>query len=341
MGANGTGKSSFMDALLYLRRLVVIKQTLDRHDILSQRTLWLNLPKQTFEIEAALGDAIYAYRLVIEAYGDPAKPRVESESVKCNGNPIFDFQAGEVQLFDDEFQRKIAYPYLSDRSALATVETKDNRKLIRFKNWFRHLLCFRINPFAMESVAKGEDTYPFAGLSNFAAWYRHLLQSAPKENTTFLKNLREALDGFNFLEFGEPIENQRLMSCEFGQKNGPDLKLSLNQLSDGQRCLLGLYSILHFVAARGHTVVLDEPDNFIALREIQPWLSAVSDAVDDGNGQVLIISHHPELLDQWAPNYGVQFVRDGIGPVRVKEFQADPKTALSPSELVARGWENE
>jgi ATPase subunit of ABC transporter with duplicated ATPase domains len=93
--------------------------------------------------------------------------------------------------------------------------------------------------------------------------------------------------------------------------------------------------------ANGHTVILDEPDNFVALREIQPWLSAVSDAIDESNGQVLIISHHPELMNQWAPDFGVQFVREGLGPVRVKEFSGKAYSTLVPSEIIARGWENE
>lgn len=49
---------------------------------------------------------------------------------------------------------------------------------------------------------------------------------------------------------------------------------SLSELSDGQRYLLALYMILHFLMAKGHTVFIDEPDNFISLREIQPWLLA-------------------------------------------------------------------
>jgi ABC-type uncharacterized transport system ATPase subunit len=99
--------------------------------------------------------------------------------------------------------------------------------------------------------------------------------------------------------------------------------------------------ILHFLLAKGSTVILDEPDNFVSLREIQPWLMAVADAVEEGQGQILLISHHPEVLNQWAPRNGVQFVRDGIGPVRVEEFRGDPGNCLPPSELIARGWERE
>ena len=109
-------------------------------------------------------------------------------------------------------------------------------------------------------------------------------------------------------------------------------------MSEGQRCLVCLYAILHFLLGRGYTVVLDEPDNFLALREIQPWLTAAKDGIEDHGGQLLLISHHPEFINQWAPELGVQFVREGTGPVGVREFRVEGVTTLSPAELVARGW---
>jgi len=116
------------------------------------------------------------------------------------------------------------------------------------------------------------------------------------------------------------------------------LAFNFGELSEGQRCLICLYAILHFVLAKGHTVILDEPDNFISLREIQPWLMAAEDAVEDSGGQVLIISHHPEIINQWATSGGVQFVRDGFGLARVEDFRHEPDYGLEPAELVARGW---
>jgi ATPase subunit of ABC transporter with duplicated ATPase domains len=111
-------------------------------------------------------------------------------------------------------------------------------------------------------------------------------------------------------------------------------------LSDGQRCLIFLYAILHFVLARGNTVVIDEPENFISLAEIQPWLMAVMDSVEENRGQMIMISHHPELINQLAPSHGVTFVREGTGPVRAQEFRGDSQSPLTPSELIARGWDS-
>ena len=106
--------------------------------------------------------------------------------------------------------------------------------------------------------------------------------------------------------------------------------------------LIGLYMVLHFLIVKGHTVILDEPDNFVSLREIQPWLIAAEDAVTDNGGQLILISHHPEILNQWAHEYGVQFLREKNGQVAPpKPFATGYDDILQPSDVVARGWENE
>lgn len=340
LGRNGSGKSTLLDALLNLRQFVVRGDRADDLFRLSRRTLWLNQSQQTWEIEAKLGGGSYVYRLVVEPWGDPPRTRVAVETVSLGGRPIFKFEAGEVHLYGDRPEHRVTYPFDWHRSALATMPTKDNTALARFKHWFSNLLCFRIDPFRMGLRAEGEDLAPNVNLSNIASWYRHLLQAYPKENAAFLGSLRAALDDFSFLGL-EPVgENVRLLFAEFTQSSGKSVKLYSHELSDGQRCLIGLYAILHFVLAKGSTVIVDEPDNFVSLREIQPWLMAVADLVERGHGQILLISHHPELINQWAPDCGVQFIREGVGPVRVDNFHGDPNSALSPAELIARGWES-
>ena len=82
------------------------------------------------------------------------------------------------------------------------------------------------------------------------------------------------------------------------------MNFSISELSDGQRYLIALYMVLHFLIARGSTVIIDEPDNFIALREIQPWLLAAEEAVEENRGQLILVSHHPEILNRWASRAG-------------------------------------
>lgn len=113
---------------------------------------------------------------------------------------------------------------------------------------------------------------------------------------------------------------------------------SISELSEGQRCLLSLYMILHFRIERGDTVFIDEPDNFIALREIQPWLLAAEEAVDNHHGQLIIVSHHPETLNQWTRLKALRCFREQNGQVRTVKFLPDG-SELQPSEVIARGWE--
>jgi hypothetical protein len=324
-----------------MRQFAVNGDKADDIFTLGRRTIWLNQPQQTWELEATLEGDRYVYRLVVEPWGEPPRTRVAVESVFFGGKPIFEFAAGEVRLYNDRLEHKVTYPFDWHRSALATIASrKDNTKLTRFRHWLGNLFCFRIDPFRMGTRAEGEDLDPNVNLSNISNWYRHLLQALPKENAAFLDSLRASLDDLNFLGL-EPIgENVRLLFAEFAQSSEKSVKLYFHELSDGQRCLICLYTILHFVLARGSTVIVDEPDNFVSLREIQPWLMLASDLVDRGHGQILLISHHPELINQWAPDCGVQFIREGVGPVRVDSFQGDPQSSLSPAELIARGWES-
>jgi energy-coupling factor transporter ATP-binding protein EcfA2 len=336
-GGNGSGKSSIVDVLLMLRQFIAKGDALDDNYILAQRTRWMDRPQQTWELEANLNGGRYVYRLVIEPWGEPPRPRAAAETVHFEGKPVFESSVGQVHTYNDRFELKNSYDFDPHRSALATIgPQRDNLILSRFKMWLGGLFCFRINPYAMPARAEGEDLFPNVNLSNFAAWYRHFPTADPAQNEAMLGSLRAALDGFRFLRFDPFGKDVSLLAAEFGKAT----KYYFNELSDGQRCLICLYAILHFLLAKGATVILDEPDNFVSLREIQPWLMAATDAVEEAEGQLLVISHHPEILNQWAPG-GVQFVRDGGGPVRVVEFRGDPAHPLTPSELVARGWERE
>lgn len=341
-GRNGSGKSSLTDALLAVRQVAV--KGVDPEDWFprSSLTRWETRQEQTFEIEAQLDGQKFVYRLVLDRWGDPPKLRVFSETVQCDGKPIFEFASGEVQLYNDRFERGVTYPFDPWRSALATVGSlRNNQALMSFQRWFSGVLCFRLNPFDMRIDADGENLYPNFRLDNIAAWYRHLSQAEPRPTAALIEDLREVLDGFGYFRLEPAGENIRLLVAEFSERDGKSLKFGLTELSDGQRCLVCLYVILHFLIKSGKTVILDEPDNFISLREIQPWLTEVDDALVEGRGQVFIISHHPEIINQWAVSNGIRFVREGAGPVRVKPFEAGNYPSLTPAEIVARGWDDE
>ena len=334
LGRNGTGKSSLMDALESLVEVAARGERVEEWFQLSQRTRWLDQSEEVFEIEAQLENKSYSYRLVIDPAGRPPRLMVKRETIS-GGDTRLEFENGKAAVYPLDDETPSLYDLDPSRSALSTT---GNTALAEFREWLAGISCWHINPVPMGSRAEAEDSAPGVDLANFAAWYRHLVQEYPKENGAFLQDLRESLDGFDQFVLIDAGENVQILYAVF-VRGAMHIRIAYGELSDGQRYLICLYAIIHFVVAKGGTVIIDEPDNFISLREIQPWLMRIEDIADDHKGQVILISHHPEILNQWANPYGVQFIRDGAGPVRVESFKGDPEGSLTAAEVVAGGWD--
>jgi predicted ATPase len=248
---------------------------------------------------------------------------------------------GQLRFFLDRNRQETAKPPDTARSALH-LSRLSNPHVHRFMEWLNSVNCLRIDayPGEMSETADSGESNPDYELENLASWYRYLLEAYPAENVSFLNSMRRALDGFQELRFyssGGGVEQLRALFAVPATKS---VNYSLSELSDGQRYLLALYMILHFLLTKGRTVFIDEPDNFIALREIQPWLKAAEEAIEDHGGQLILISHHPEILNQWASSHGLRFFRENSGHVRTEKFRTDPNGDLKPSDLIARGWED-
>ena len=103
--------------------------------------------------------------------------------------------------------------------------------------------------------------------------------------------------------------------------------------------LVALYSLIHLAPSQT-SLFLDEPDNYLALREIQPFLAKIEEQCGDTLAQAVILSHHPVTVDDMAGASGRWFYRDGgINPVRVSKEPEQVIDGLALSEIMARGWD--
>ncbi len=349
LGPNGSGKTTLFDVVASLRDFCVWGLQPDTMFGGPTRTRWQNVAEQTFELDVSGNEGTYSFRLVIDSWGHPSRPRVVKEELHFSGKPVFRFAQGEVHLFNDRHEDKVQYPFDWHRSALATVaERPENTKLSWFKRWLGGLLFISPDPRQMFGLASREELFPARDLSNFAAWYRHLRQEQARGDQMFIEDLKQAIPGFEGLDLKEAGMGNRFLKLNFSVNGEQGIQTHnfdqfFMELSDGQRVLIGLYAILHFAVMQGATVFLDEPDNFIALSEIEPWLDKLLDAVEDDSlgAQAFIISHHPELLNRMANKGGLSLERPGGRHTRAKPFGDPAETGLSPAELVARRWDNE
>jgi predicted ATPase len=349
LGPNGAGKSTLFDVLGLLRDFCIRGEPADREWPATRfvgrtRTRWQDVTEQSFELDVSGNGGIYRLRLVVDAWGHPEKPRVVHEEVTFSSKPVFRFEKGEVHLFNDRHEEKVQYPFDWRRSALATItERPDNTKLSWFKRWLGGLLLVTPDPRRMSGIAAAEVKEPDQFLSNFADWYRHLRQET--EDRDYIRDLAEVIEGFDTLRLEDAGERRRELKVRMadpgrGNDGQRSLEYLLSEMSDGQRVLIGLYAVLHFALKPGSTVCLDEPNNFLALGEVQPLLTKVLDRTegDDSGAQVLIASHHPDLLNRMAFKEGISLDRPGGRHTRAAEFGDPSGTELSAAELVTRGW---
>jgi predicted ATPase len=348
MGPNGGGKSTLFDLLYGIRRLLVDKAALGDKDRdgkdplfpLRDLTAWVNKTEQSFELDVQGQDGLFSYKLVISHNPDIKKERIELEHLLLDGKPLFEFKRGEVQLYHDNHSAGPKYPFDWSMSALSTiVPGHDNRKLTWFKEWIRMMFIVSLQPKAMTSETEEESEWLNRDGTNFASWYRYISQEHQDKTFQLTQQLRDTIPGFHAFKL-EQAGKHRILKIGFKSEdeNARPIYFDFDQLSDGQRVMIVLYSLLLGLQDLGHTLFIDEPENYISLPEIQPWLMELNTACGERIPQTVLISHHPELIDYLGLECGKWIERDSLGPSRPKKIPERIDEGLKLSEQIARGW---
>jgi len=342
LGPNGVGKSSVLDVVFALRQLLSGVAKITDAEIFPTRTLtrWQSHQTQVVELDADLDGDILTYRLEVEHEPETRRARVYKESLTAPGGPLFEFDRGEVRLYRDDHSSGATFRSDRMESALARVAaTRDNERLMRFLDFVRKILVCGLYPRSFVAESATEDTLLDRDGGNFAAWYRNVFQERQDLVPDYVAALREVFAGFSGIRLEKVGQETRTFQTVF-EDNGHRFELRLDELSDGERALIAIYALVHITAGQGYTLFLDEPDNYVALPELQPWLMALVDACGDTVPQAVICSHHPELIDYLGSDRGLLFTRESSGAVMARPLESSVvEGGLKLSELVARGWE--
>jgi hypothetical protein len=338
LGANGSGKTSVFNVLGTLRDLVVqghpVKDLFGR-----TRTRWETREVQRFELDVEGNGGIYRYGLEIQHDEEPhGQPILRSESVTFDGAPLYRFSAGEVQLFRDDLSAGPVFPFRPDRSFLSNLDspgTKQMTLLPWFRDFMTGLWVIQPDPFAMELDSRQDLPFLARNGRNFASFFSYLNSERPEARTELERRLGDAMPGFRNLFFRR-LGDAKLLLATFRDEEQLNAEYHLLELSEGQRVLAVLYAAVCGLLQPSAVLCFDEPDNFVSLPEIQPWLQALRDALESRGGQAMIISHHPEVMDYLALDSIWRFERPS-GPVVLRPLEVDDRSPLKLSELVARG----
>ena len=342
-GPNGAGKSSAFDALKLLRDLGTGEAFLggeSEKDIKQlEFTSWLKSTTQEFELDVISEGHQFEYRLHLEQVTGDEKPRIILERATCDQRALFTRNLEGVS-----FQRRdgsqTGFPLDWRQAALGSIEPTGALSDIQIlQKAIAKLLILRPSPRSMESESKGEAKSPSLHLSNILSWYRSLSQE--QEWTDALRDsLQNVWPDFKSFKLVDVGINTKALQLRFDRNNGRDAEpYFFHQLSDGERSLVGLYMVRAALATNAaRTVVIDEPDNYVGLSELQPWVLSMRELLDDEH-QAILISHHPEVLGSAGEEFGSYLWRDNhtsptrIGPLKIP-------AGLSAGEAIARGWVN-
>ena len=348
LGPNGVGKTAVLDALYALRRLLSgeVKAADTTAFPNSTLTRWRESNSQVFEMRIQLDADRFDYRLELEHERATRNVRIGLEKLTVNAKPLFDCQLGQVQLYHDNHEKGPSFIVDWSESILGRfVPNGTSPRVTRFMDFVRRMTICSLRPSSFQAESSREDPVLSRSGDNFPNWYRHVLQERPDLLPPFIDSLRQVLgggfSGFRLERVGLDVRGLMAVFHGFDHEDNSALyHLRFDELSDGQRVLIVLYGLVHFATVQGTTYFVDEPENFVALAEIQPWLTTLADICGETLPQAVLCSHHPELIDYLGGDCGLLLEREASGVVTVRRPESQLfEGGLKFSELIARGWE--
>ena len=344
LGENGSGKSSIFEVLALLQDVMAgadVGETFDENTL----TRWYNNKAQKFELVMEIDDESYHYTLLIDRrrQGDRIITVIKHEELRWNNKQFYLFDGNDVHLFrinrnTSELEVGTSFPGDWRRSILAQIgERGDNVPVIRFRNELSNYTTVHPIPFLMSQRVKSGTPYLGRYGENFADWFYFLLldsQGISRKADIFLK---EILIDYQYLSFKGPGIERRLHADFDGYA------FDFSELSEGQRQLIFLYTLLAYMRddkqEKTSSFFIDEPDNFVTLREIDPWWNEMNEICETPGKQVILISHHPTVVDRMGHDKALWFSRPEGKHTIVKPYTVTD--GLTPAETMERGWNNE
>lgn len=337
IGNNGAGKSNFIDTIRRVIGLSSIGEVVGSQFPPNSLTRWDSRTTQRIELDVGRPGGIYHYVLELSHDLKLDTVTLQRELVQYESRTVFLYDNGTVHLYNNEGRLGTQFPFRGTRSFLPQVQARpENTLLTAFLESLRQIRILKLDPGRIRSESELESDSLSADGSNFASWYRHLSQERPEDLAKLFGRLSDILPGFRSLRSTGRSGQKRLMAVfGFGEPEST-YEVDFDDLSDGERATMVLYCILMDVEGRPRLCFLDEPENFVGLQLIQPWLVELADAIRD-NGQLFLISHNSEVIDYLAADCSLLFERLGGGPVRARVNPFDRDKGLKASEIIERG----
>ena len=339
LGANGTGKSTLFDVLFDLRALVhsgvnpdAALPTYQVTPGLARVALDVQAAREAFHYEIELSLSPHGFReLSLGPLG--ADWALSREVLTCNGETLTEYANGlfrSAHMDAPEVPRD-PIPLVDDRSSLSSIRFRDDSPVQRFKAWADGIWLLRLEPRQMAASAEEPEESLAVNGENFVAW---LLGYKPRKGrlAQVVASIGPSIKGLQQLAFVRAGREQVLVATFEG-----GAQVDFDALSDGQRCLIVLHAVIVFARKDCTLMLLDEPDAHVTPTEILPLFTALQERVERAGVQVIVASHHPQVIDLLAADSPWEMVASN-GQISAEPFRVDRGSGVSASRhLLLRG----
>ncbi len=335
LGANGSGKSTVFEVLTKLRRVIIGEEKVDNVFDLTDSPRWLKpeISDIRFELDVEIVNSVYRYILVLELdLSDFENFNIKEEYLYLNNKALAESKDYKTSVIS--FDKK--NEQLSSDITRSSINRYISFYAKEFLQYLRTLLIVRINPYQMVSTISKGNADIKTDFSTFAEWFAHLNEKNRKGVSSFEKAMRDILPGFDYFRI-EQAGQAKVLQVDFeNNANKKIISYYLNELSEGQKVLIALYALV-YCTPENSLICIDEPENFLALPEIQPWFDVLYDQCAERGLQALLISHHPKIINLLASDSGYWFSREN-NLTRIQKIIPEDESGLSIADLVERGW---
>ncbi len=342
IGTNGVGKTSILLVAFYLKTFILGNGNMV--GVLFQpntTTRWIESDIQTFEFNISEGKDEYIYHLEVKHINQGIiQSKVLMEKLVVNGVDALIVREGRGKIKDSSGEKEIFVDQGLSAIFTASVIEVDH-KIQGFVNAINKVIFCMPNPQLMSDKVENDTYWPTVNFSNIASVYLGISMMYPE----VLGHVSEAMKMVNptFLRARiNPEQFGKMFYLDYKYKD-VTVPFRFSELSDGERMIFAMYTMLYGYVSNGCTLLLDEPDNYLSTREIQPWCMALEKELEN-KGQCILISHNAEMIDYMADADGIWLSRLSSGESTVIDnpFEEAAINNLLPySKLIARGLDEE
>ena len=293
IGKNGVGKSTLAKALNIFQKIGTGTSRIGSLATKDDFTLGRTNESMHFEVEVLFEENTYVYGLVLDMPDNFRELRVAEEDFSVNGVPVYTRREAQVTYHANK-QSEFSLDWHT--VALPLIIEKQDGPLQLLRNWLRRMHILAPVPQLMGGESHSTRNPLSASCENFADYMTALLSEYPASYVPindFLKELMPDLKEFN----NEQISaDTRMLKISFGD-NGTAFKLNFHELSDGEKCMFLSAVVLAAQQAHGNLFVFwDEPDNYLALPEIEHFIRLLRQKFRNGS-QIWMTSHNEATIN--------------------------------------------